>query len=157
MDIDTVKTYIGIATATVGLAVGGYQAADKFGFLSRPILEWEPELFSISSGPANEPFKVIVAREKLRDDCSVEDFMLDVRDSELIVHKATPSITTFMGPANHRVDTFAYTFSFNDPEQVSAGVATLLAHIHYDCPEGAVVVQYPDHQNLTFNVEGISQ
>jgi len=157
MDIDSVKTYIGIATAAVGLAAGGYQAADKIGWLQKPILEWYPEHFSITSGPANEPFKVVVAREKLRDDCTVENFILDVRDSELLVHQTTPSITTFMGPANHKVDTFAYTFTFNEPEKVSEGVATLIAYIHYGCPEGPVVVQYPDHPNLTFNVEGISQ
>jgi len=154
MEIEGIKTYIGIATAAVGLAAGGYQAADKFGWLQQPILEWAPEHFSITDGPVNGTFKVVVAREKLRDDCTVENFILDVRDSELLVHQTTPSITTFMGPANHKVDTFAYTFTFNEPENVSEGEATLIAYIHYGCPEGPVVVQYPDHQNLRFDIEG---
>ena len=152
MDIDSAKTYIGIVTAAVGLATGGYQAADKFGWLKDPILEWSPEHFQVTDGPANGEFKVVVAREKLRDDCTVDGFVLDVRDSELIIHQGTPSITTFMGPANHKVDTFAYTFRFNDPDRVAVGEATLIAYINYGCPEGKVVVQYPDHQNLRFEI-----
>jgi hypothetical protein len=157
MDIDSIKTYIGIATASVALIAGGYQAVDKFGWLKRPILEWSPEYFNITDGPSNGPFKVEVARVKLRDDCNVDDFILNVRDSELLVHNVTPSITTFMGPANNRVDTFAYTFTIDDPEKVSDGTATLIAYIHYTCPEGPVVVQYPDHPNLNFNIGGASE
>ena len=153
MDLENIKIYIGIATAGVALVTGGYQAADKFGWLQEPILEWAPEHFSVTSGPVDGEFKVTVARVKLRDDCTVDDFVLDVRDSELIVHQGTPSITTFMGPANHRVDTFAYTFTFNDPSKVASGEATLIAYINYGCPEGKVVVQYPDHDNLKFNIE----
>jgi hypothetical protein len=152
MDLDSIKTSIGVVTACVALATGGYQAADKFGWLQRPILEWSPEHFQITDGPADGEFKVAVAREKLRDDCTVDGFILDVRDSELIVHQGTPSITTFMGPANNRVDTFAYTFTFNDPDIVASGEATLIAYINYGCPEGKVVVQYPDHPNLRFTI-----
>ena len=152
MDLDGFKTSIGIATACVALATGGYQAADKFGWLQRPILEWSPEHFSITDGPADGEFKADVARVKLRDDCTVEDFILDVRASDNIVHLATPSITKFMGPANNRVDTFAYTFTINEPNNVAAGEATLIAYIHYGCPEGKVVVQYPDHPNLRFTI-----
>lgn len=154
IDLDNIKTYIGIATAAIGVTVGGYQAADKFGWIKRPILEWAPEYFSITDGPADGSFKVEVARIKLRDDCNVEDFILDVRDSEYLVHQTTPSITRFMGPANNRVDTFAYTFTINQPDIVNPGEATLIAYIHYTCPEGAVVVQYPDHPNVRFNIEG---
>ena len=151
--LDKTKAVIGVVTATVALAGGGYQAAEKFGWLQNPILEWSPEHFSITDGPVNEPFKVTVARVKLRDDCTVDGFFLDVRDSELIVHHGTPSITTFMGPATHRVDTFAYTFTFDEPNLVALGEATLIAYINYGCPEGKVVVQYPDHENLRFNVK----
>jgi hypothetical protein len=157
IELENVKTYIGVVTAGIALATGGYQAADKFGWLERPILEWAPEHFSISDGPVDGEFKVTVARAKLRDDCTVEGFILDVRDSELIVHQGTPSITTFMGPANNRVDTFAYNFVFDAPEKVAPGEATLIAYINYGCPEGKVVVQYPDHANLRFNVERPSQ
>ena len=153
MDLENLKLYIGVATAGVALLTGGYQAADKFGWLQRPILEWAPEHFSVTDGPADGEFKVVVAREKLRDDCTVDGFVLDVRDSDLIVHQGTPSITTFMGPANNRVDTFAYTFTFDAPAVVAAGEATLIAYINYGCPEGKVVVQYPDHQNLRFEIE----
>jgi hypothetical protein len=32
------------------------------------------------------------------------------------------------------------------------GTATLLARIDYMCPEGPVVVSYPDHKNLQFEI-----
>jgi hypothetical protein len=156
-DLDKTKATIGIATALVALAGGGYQAVEKFGWLKHPVLEWSPEHFSITDGPVNQPFKVTVARAKLRDDCTVDGFVLDVRDSELIVHQGTPSITTFMGPATQTVDTFAYTFTFNEPEKVALGEATLIAYINYGCPEGKVVVQYPSHENLRFMVEGATE
>jgi hypothetical protein len=35
---------------------------------------------------------------------------------------------------------------------ISLGKATLLAHIDYECPEGPVIVNYPDHENLSFNI-----
>ena len=153
MDVETITKGIGAVTATFALIGGGYTLTDKLGLLDRDILRWEPAMFEISDGPANEPFRVVVAREKLRDDCTVEDFILDVRSSDLIVHQATPSITKFMGPANDRVDTFAYTFTLSAPDIVAPGEATLIAYIHYGCPEGKKVVQYPDHANLRFNIE----
>lgn len=153
MDIENITKGIGAVTAVLALVGGGYTLYDKIGF-SDPILTWAPEHFSISSGPATGSFKVAVAREKHRDDCTVTDFILDVRDSELFVHKATPSITKFMGPATDKVDTFAYSITLDKPEEVAVGEATLIAYIHYECPEGQVVVNYPDHQNLRFNIEG---
>ena len=153
MDIESITKGVGVVTATLALVGGGYSLYDKIGFAD-PILTWAPEHFAISSGPATGSFKVAVAREKHRDDCTVTDFILDVRDSELFVHKATPSITKFMGPATDRVDTFAYSITLDKPEEVATGEATLIAYIHYECPEGQVVVNYPDHQNLRFNIEG---
>ena len=150
--MDNYTKGIAAISATIAAFGGGYSFWTSVEF-DNPILSWSPEHFEISDGPANGEFKVAVAREKHRDDCTVEDFILDVKDSEYIVHTAVPSITKFMGPANDRVDTFAYTMTIENPEKVASGLATLIAYIHYDCPEGKVVVQYPDHENLTFNVE----
>lgn len=36
---------------------------------------------------------------------------------------------------------------------ISPGTATLLARINYNCPEGPVIVSYPDHENLEFNIK----
>ena len=82
MDIDNITKGVGVVTATLALVGGGYSLYDKIGF-DDPILTWAPEHFVISSGPADGSFKVAVAREKHRDDCTVTDFILDVRDSEL--------------------------------------------------------------------------
>ena len=35
---------------------------------------------------------------------------------------------------------------------IPPGTATLLARIDYVCPEGPTVVNYPDHENLSFNI-----
>jgi hypothetical protein len=35
---------------------------------------------------------------------------------------------------------------------IAASEATLLAHIKYKCPEREVVVNYPNHKNLKFNI-----
>jgi hypothetical protein len=152
-DIETITKGIGVVTATLALIGGGYTLYDKFGF-EDPILTWAPEYFKITDGPADGEFKVTAAREKHRDDCTVEDFVLDVRDSELIVHPVSPSITKFMGPATDKVDTFAYKISIDKDHQhkVAKGLATLVAYIHYECPEGKVIVNYPDHDNLRFNI-----
>ena len=151
--IDSITKGIGVVTATFALIGGGYTLYDKLG-IEDPILTWAPEHFQITDGPVNGEFKVEVAREKHRDDCTVEDFVLDVRDSEHIVHPAKPSITKFMGPATDIVDTFAYKITIDEHHQnkVAEGLATLIAYIHYDCPEGKVVVNYPDHDNLRFNI-----
>jgi hypothetical protein len=40
------------------------------------------------------------------------------------------------------------------PESVALGSAKLIARITYKCPEGNVIIAYPDHKNLNFNIEG---
>lgn len=150
--VDDIKKLCGVIAACLSVVGGGYTAVEKFGFFKKPILTWAPEHFSISNGPATGEFKVIVAREKHRDDCSVEGFRLEVRDSELLIHTAKPSVPKFSGPASKQIGKFAYTITIADPENVATGPATLLAHIDYKCPEGPVLVNYPDHKNLTFNI-----
>lgn len=153
-DLDKTKTAIGVVSAVVALAGGGYKAAETFGWLSHPILEWEPAYFTISDAPVNGTFDVVVARRKIRDDCEVEDFRLQVRDSKYQVHTAIPSIARFAGPATNTVDRFGYQFTIEAEHvhMVNTGEATLLAYIKYKCPEGEVIVQYPDHQNLRFTI-----
>ena len=152
MELDFVTKIIGACTATLALVTGGYTLSDKVGFFKKPILTWSPEHFKITGGPANSDFKVIVAREKHRDDCSVKEFKLEVRDSDMIVHLAKSSVSTFSGPATHKIDKFGYTISLDEPDKVAVGKATLLANINYKCPEGEVIVNYPDHENLTFDI-----
>ena len=152
MDIvEKITKIIGIVTATVAAIAGGYTAWDKVGssLKNKEILVWSPELFEISSGPADQEFKVVVARKKLRNDCAVKSFVLQVRDSEYIMHPATPGITTFSGAASNDVEKFGYKFKIDDAENVSAGQATLVGTIEYDCPEGKVTVLYP---NVNFDI-----
>lgn len=149
---DEIKKWLGVITASFAVIGGGYTAVEKTTWFKKPILTWAPEHFSISSGPATGEFKVIVAREKNRDDCTVEGFKLEVKDSSMIVHNAIPSISKFSGPAAPKVDKFGYNITIENPERVAAGTATLLAHIDYKCPEGTVIVNYPDHKNLQFEV-----
>lgn len=153
MDYDNITKPIAVATALMSAVGGGYALVDKFGWLKKDVLKWDADHFQISNGPAFEPFKVIVARQKIRDDCSVEDFTLEVRDSNYIVHRATPSVVKFSGPASHNVDKLGYTITIENPEKVALGEAKLLARIVYKCPEGTTIISYPDHKNLTFKVE----
>jgi hypothetical protein len=71
-----------------------------------------------------------------------------------MVHKALPSVAKFSGPATPTVDKFGYTMTIEKPEGVALGGAKLIARIMYKCPEGNIVIAYPDHKNLTFNIEG---
>jgi hypothetical protein len=71
-----------------------------------------------------------------------------------MVHKANPSVAKFSGPASPTVDKFGYTMTVENPNGVAIGNAKLIARIMYKCPEGNVVIAYPDHKNLTFNIEG---
>jgi hypothetical protein len=152
MDIDRVTKSVGAVTALLAMVAGGYTTIDKVGFFRKPILEWSADHFSITHGPADGEFAVVAARKKIRDDCSVEQFSLEVRDARYIVHNATPSIAKFSGPATDKIDKFGYTISIENPSKVSPGRATLLAHIRYKCPEGEVLMNYPDHANLTFEI-----
>lgn len=151
-DVENITKGIGVVTATLAMLGGGYTVWDKF--KSKDILTWAPEYFEITDGPVTGEFKVTVAREKHRDDCTVTDFTLTVKDSDQIVHPATSSIGKFMGPANDKVDTFAYKMQIETShhEKVALGKATLVAYIDYDCPEGHIAVTYPDHDNLRFNI-----
>jgi hypothetical protein len=149
--IEKLTKSVAFVTATVAALTGGYTAWDKItGFhKDKRILVWSPELFKISDGPADSNFKVIVARKKNRNDCSVEGFKLQVRDSHFIMHDAIPGISVFSGAASNNVEKFGYTFKIDKPETVSAGKATLVGTIEYECPEGKVTVLYP---NVNFNI-----
>jgi len=151
-DVENITKGIGVVTTTFAMIGGGYTLWDKVG--SKDILTWAPEHFSISDGPRDGTFDVIVAREKHRDDCSVEGFTLEVKDSMYMVHTASPGLSKFSGPASDKIDKFGFTFTIDDEHQhmIPVGPATLLARIDYACPEGPVVVSYPDHANLTFEV-----
>lgn len=154
IDADEIKKWLGVITAAFTVIGGGYTAIEKTSLFKKPnpILTWAPEYFSISNGSVTERFSVIVAREKHRDDCKVEDFKLEIRDSSMMIHTVTPSITKFSGPASPKIDKFGYKISIDNPESVSLGKATLLAHINYKCPEGEIIVNYPDHKNLNFEI-----
>lgn len=152
IDADEIKKWLGVITAAFTVIGGGYTAVEKTTWFKKPILTWAPEHFSISSGPVTERFSVVVAREKHRDDCKVEDFKLEIRDSAMMIHTVTPSVSKFSGPATQKIDKFGYKISIDNPEGVSLGTATLLAHINYKCPEGEVIVNYPDHKNLKFEI-----
>lgn len=149
---EELKKWLGVITALFTVVGGGYTAYEKTNLFKSPILTWAPEYFEISSGPVSGEFKVVVAREKHRDDCSVENFKLEVRDSAMIVHNAKSSISKFSGPAANKIDKFGYTITIENPKTVAPGTATLLAHIDYKCPEGMVVINYPDHKNLNFEI-----
>ena len=152
-DVENITKGIGVVTATFALIGGGYTLWDKLE--SKEILAWAPEYFSVTDAPADGTFDVIVAREKYRDDCSVEGFTLEVKDSKFMVHRAIPSIAKFSGPASDKIDKFGFSFTIDNEhiKMIDPGPATLLAHIDYQCPEGPVVVNYPDHKNLEFEIK----
>ena len=152
IDYDSITKPIAVFTAVLSALGGGYAFIDKTNLLKKDILKWDAEHFSISDGPAHEPFRVVVARQKIRDDCLVDDFTLEVRDTNYIVHKAIPSVAKFSGPASPTVDKFGCTMTIEDPQDVTPGEAKLIARIVYKCPEGNVVISYPNHSNLTFTV-----
>jgi len=154
IDTESITKPVAAVTAIMAMLGGGYSLYDKFKLPPKDILKWDAEHFSITSGPASGSFKVVVARQKIRDDCTVEDFSLEVRDSDYMVHKALPSVAKFSGPASPTVDKFGYTMTVERPDGVAPGGAKLIARIMYKCPEGNVVIAYPDHKNLTFTIEG---
>lgn len=145
--LDEVKVVAGILAAVVGVFSGVVSLSGKLGFelWSRPILEWAPDQFEVVGGPADEGFKVLAARTKLRDDCEVVGFSVEVRDSDYIVYPGTPSTARFSGAASGVVEKFGfYVFLHEmDVAKVSPGPATLLGQIKYRCPEGEKIVTYP--------------
>lgn len=151
-DVENITKGIGVITASLALIGGGYTLWDKIE--DKTILTWAPEHFSITDAPVNGTFDVIVAREKHRDDCSVQGFTLEVKDSKYMVHTAIPSVAKFSGPASDKIDKFGFSFTIEDEHKgmIDPGPATLLARIDYECPEGPVVVNYPDHENLQFKI-----
>ena len=151
-DVENITKGIGVVTATFAFIGGGYTLWDKIE--DKTILTWAPEYFSISDAPVNGTFDVVVAREKHRDDCKVENFTLEVKDSKYHVHTVHPSVTKFSGPASDKIDKFGFSFTIDDEhkDMIVPGPATLLARIDYNCPEGPVVVAYPDHDNLQFTI-----
>lgn len=153
LDTDAITKPIAVVTAIMAMIGGGYSLYDQIKLPPKDILKWDADHFSISNSHAYGAFKVVVARQKIRDDCTVEEFGLEVKDAEYIVHKAKPSVAKFSGPASSTVDKFGYTITLENPDTVAVGPAKLLARIIYKCPEGNVVITYPDHKNLTFNIE----
>ena len=154
IDTDSITKPVAVVTAVIAMIGGGYSLYDKVKLPPKDILKWDADHFNITSGPASGQFKVVVARQKIRDDCTVEDFSLEVRDSDYMVHKSNPSVAKFSGPASPTVDKFGYTMTVENPRAVAPGAAKLIARIMYKCPEGNVVIAYPDHKNLSFNIEG---
>jgi hypothetical protein len=151
LNLETITKSIAAVTASLALVGGGYTLWDKVK-PAKPILTWHGEYFSIESGPADQERAVVVAREKHRDDCAVMSFKLEVKDAQYQVHDATSSVSVFSGPASNKIDKFGYRITIQDPKKVAPGPATLMANIKYRCPEGEVIVNYPDHPNLTFDI-----
>ena len=151
LNLETITKSIGAVTASLALAGGGYSLWDKLKPV-QPILTWHGQYFKITSGAAGGEFAVIVAREKHRDDCEVKEFKLEVKDAEFQVHTAKSSVSVFSGPASNKIDKFGYRITLADPTRVAHGTATLMANIKYRCPEGEIIVNYPDHPNLTFTI-----
>ena len=153
LNLDNIKTTIAVVSGLIAATAGGYKFLDSAGYhWTRPVLTWHAEHFDITDAPINGEFRIVVAREKHRDDCEVVEFSISVRDSNLMVHAATPGIATFSGPASDTVDMFAYNFYMReeDYEIVNTGVATFIGKIVYDCPEGTQHVYYPT--GLKFNI-----
>ena len=153
MELPKLTPVVQFATASFALAVGGYTAGEKFGWFRNDIITWTPEHFRIASSKIGDPVTVTVARIKRRDDCSVDDFSVTVRDGSGVIHQAVPSMTRFTGPAGPEIDAFTYTLTISDKDPIAPGRATLLATIKYKCPEGERTVTYPRHPNLTFALE----
>lgn len=159
MGLDSIKLIAGSLGAVVALISGSLTLSDRFGFdlWERPVLEWAPEEFIIEDGYVLDGFKVIVARTKLRDDCEVIGFSVQLRDSEYLVHPAVTSVTKFSGPAGDRVELFGYRVYVPEMHvhKIAFGLATLSGQIKYSCPEGEQIVSYPNHRNLSFRILGL--
>ena len=66
---------------------------------------------------------------------------------------AVTASTAMIGGGYTLADKFGYKFTLDANSQVTPGVATLMAHIKYKCPEGEVIVNYPSHKNLMFTIK----
>ena len=119
-NLDQSTKIIGLFTAVIALVGGGYTGLDKINssLKDKAILIWSPEHFNISNGPADGDFQVYVARKKLRDDCKVVDFTLEVRDSKFNVYHVTPSISVFSGPAGPDIEKFGYKFKIDNNQKI---------------------------------------
>ena len=159
LGLDSIKVVAGSLGAVVALISGTFTLSDKFGLTlwDRPVLEWSPENFKIEDGYIMDGFKVVVARQKLRDDCDVVAFNVQIRDSDYLVHPTVTSVTKFSGPASDSVDLFGYRVYLHEmhTHKITLGEATLIGQIKYDCPEGEKIVTYPSHPNLNFSVLGV--
>jgi len=152
-NIDGLDTTVKVISLIAGLSsatVGAHNIYSTY-FKGGPILEWAPDHFQVSSGPSNGDFDVTIARQKFRDDCSVTGFNIEVKDDRYVIHRAIPSIATWSGPANDKVDKFGYSFTISEEQgEINPGNAMMYAYIDYVCPEGPTRVHYPDHENLEF-------
>lgn len=155
---ENIKTIAVTISGLVAATAGTYKMLDSFGYnWNRPVLTWAEEYFEITNAPVNGEFRIVVAREKHRDDCEVDGFKISIRDSKLTMFQATPSIASFAGPASDHVDMFAYNFFIqeNDYYMIATGPATFIARITYECPEGIQYVDYPE--DLHFEILPIEQ
>ena len=154
MQADSLKTFFAVVASVVTILGSGYTLSDKIGFKwTRPVLTWAPEHFTISDGPLDGTFRIVVAREKHRDDCDANGFSISIRDSNLEVFSVTPSSSIFEGPASNNIDKFAYNFYIreHDYDNISTGKSTFMGTIKYSCPEGDQRMVYPP--DLYFTIE----
>jgi hypothetical protein len=152
-NIEKTTKVIAAAAASISVVGGGWTLTEKSGLFHKEILEWAPEHFNISNGRADGGFRVVAARRKARDDCTVEDFRIGIIDQDGVAHEAKPSFSRVSVPASDKVHRFGYRISLMTPDEVAPGKAQLVAQIRYKCPEGDKTISYPTHDNLTFIIE----
>jgi len=152
-NIEKTTKLIAAAAASLSVVGGGWTLSEKFGFFDKEVLEWAPEHFAVSNGRADGGFRVVAARRKARDDCTVEDFRIGIVDQDGVAHEAKPSFSRVSIPASDTVQRFGYRISLMTPDEVAPGKAQLVAQIRYKCPEGEKTIAYPTHDNLTFVIE----
>lgn len=158
MQLDTLKTFFAVIASLVTILGGGYTLFDKIGFKwTRPVLTWHIEDFYIVSGPMDEPFRIVVAREKHRDDCELISFKTDIQDSNLEVYQVTTSSQSFSGPASDKVEKFAFKFYLmeKDYNNIAMGKAKFIASLKYSCPEGDQIISYPSDLDFTIYIPNI--
>ncbi len=152
-NIEKTTKVIAAAAASISVVGGSWTLTEKTGLFQKEILEWAPEHFSVSNGRADGGFRIVAARRKARDDCTVEDFRIGIIDQDGVAHEAKPSFSRVSVPASDKVHRFGYRISLTTPDEVAPGKAQLVAQIRYKCPEGEKTIAYPTHENLTFIIE----